>query len=146
MEIKDDITRRKIELTIEILQAALQGKDIEFNSRSDKGWVKIDNIRVICPSIIESYRIANNYRPCDTKHEFIQLMEYHVHNLTIKETNTQYLYSIINVCETYVMLNRQDGTGSVPVTFKKLFDNFTIKNEKEYIIGIKINNNEEQWI
>lgn len=143
MEIKDDITRRKIELTIEILQAALQGKDIEFNSRSDKGWVKIDNIRVICPSIIESYRIANNYRPCDTKHEFIQLMEYHVHNLTIKETNTQYLYSIINVCETYVMLNRQDGSGSVPVTFKELFDNFTFNNDKDYIIGIKINDEEE---
>ena len=31
MEIKDDIVRRKIELTIEILQAALQGKDIEYN-------------------------------------------------------------------------------------------------------------------
>lgn len=32
MEIKDDTTRRTIELTIEILQAALQGKDIEINS------------------------------------------------------------------------------------------------------------------
>ena len=143
MEIKDNITRRKIELTIEILQAALQDKDIEFNSRSDKGWVKIDNIRVICPSIIESYRIANNYRPCDTKNEFIQLMAYHAHNLTIKETNTQYLYSIINVNETYVMLNRQDGSGSVPVTFKELFDNFTFNNNKDNIIGIKINDKEE---
>lgn len=143
MEIKDDITRRKIELTIEILQAALQGKDIEYNSLSDKGWVKLDNIGIICPDIIESYRIANNYRPCGTKHEFIQLMVYHVHNLTIKETNTQYLYSIINVDETYVMLNRQDGTGSVPVTFKELFDNFTFNNDKNYIIGIKINNEEE---
>ena len=143
MEIKDDITRRKIELTIEILQAALQGKDIEYNSLSDKGWIKVDNIRIICPDIIESYRIANNYRPCGTKHEFIQLMVYHVHNLTIKETNSQYLYSIINVDETYVMLNRQDGTGSVPVTFKELFDNFTFNNDKDYIIGIKINDEEE---
>lgn len=143
MEIKDDITRKKVELTIEILQAALQGKDIEFNSHSDKGWVKLDNIRIICPSIIESYRIANNYRPCGTKHEFIQLMTYHVHNLTIKETNTQYLYSITNVCDTYAMLNRQDGSGSVPVTFKELFDNFTFNNDKDYIIGIKINDEEE---
>ena len=143
MEIKDDITRRKVELTIEILQAALQSKDIEFNSHSDKGWVKLDNIRIICPSIIESYRIANNYRPCGTKHEFIQLMTYHVHNLTIKETNTQYLYSITNVCDTYAMLNRQDGSGSVPVTFKELFDNFTFNNDKDYIIGIKINDEEE---
>lgn len=143
MEIKDDITRKKIELTIEILQAALQGKDIEYNSLSDKGWIKVDNIRIICPSIIESYRIANNYRPCATKHEFIQLMVYHVHNLTIKETNTQYLYSIINVYETYAMLNRQDGSGDVPVTFKELFDNFTFNNDKDYIIGIKINDEEE---
>ena len=143
MEIKDDITRRKIELTIEILQAALQGKDIEYNSLSDKGWIKLDNIGIICPDIIESYRIANNYRPCGTRHEFIQLMVYHTHNLTIKETNTQYLYSIINVDETYVMLNRQDGTGSVPVTFKELFDNFTFNNDKDYIIGIKINDEEE---
>lgn len=143
MEIKDDITRKKIELTIEILQAALQGKDIEYNSLSDKGWIKVDNIRIICPSIIESYRIANNYRPCGTKHEFIQLMVYHVHNLTIKETNTQYLYSIINVNETYVILNRQDGSGDVPVTFKELFDNFIFNNDKDYIIGIKINNEEE---
>lgn len=143
MEIKDDITRRKIELTIEILQAALQGKDIEYNSLSDKGWIKVDNIRVICPSVIESYRIANNYRPCDTKHEFIQLMVYHVHNLTIKETNSQYLYSITNVDETYVTLNRQDGSGDISVTFKELFDNFTFNNDKDYIIGIKINDEEE---
>lgn len=143
MEIKDDITRRKIELTIEILQATLQGKDIEYNSLSDKGWIKVDNIRIICPSIIESYRIANNYRPCDTKHEFIQLMIYHVHNLTIKETNTQYLYSITHVHETYVTLNRQDGSGDIAVTFKELFDNFTFNNDKDYIIGIKINDEEE---
>lgn len=143
MEIKDDITRRKIELTIEILQAALQGKDIEYNSLSDKGWVKVDNIRIICPSTIESYRIANNYRPCGTKHEFIQLMIYHVHNLTIKETNSQYLYSITNVYDTYVMLNRQDGSGDIPATFKELFDNFTFNNDKDYIIGIKINDEEE---
>ena len=143
MEIKDDITRRKIELTIEILQAALQGKDIEINSYSDKGWVKVNNIRIICPSVIELYRIANDYRPCATKHEFIQLMVYHVHNLTIKETNTQYLYSITNIYETYVMLNRQDGSGSVPATFKELFDNFTFNNDKDYIIGIKINDEEE---
>lgn len=143
MEIKDDITRRKIELTIEILQAALQGKDIEYNSLSDKDWIKVDNIRIICPSIIELYRIANTYRPCATKDEFIKLMACHVHNLTIKETNTQYLYSIINVDETYVMLNRQDGTGSVPVTFKELFDNFTFNNDKDYTIGIKINDEEE---
>ena len=131
MEIKDDITRRKIELTIEVLQAALQGKDIEINSYSDKGWVKVDNIRIICPSVIESYRIANNYRPCATKQEFIQLMVYHVHNLTIKETNSQYLYSITNVYETYVMLNRQDGSGSVPATFEELFDNFIFNNDKD---------------
>ena len=143
MEIKDDITRRKIELTIEILQAALQGKDIEYNSLSDKGWIKVDNIRIICPSIIESYRIANTYRPCDTKHEFIQLIVYHVHNLTIKETNSQYLYSITNVDETYVTLNRQDGSGDISVTFKELFDNFTFNNDKDYIIGIKINDEEE---
>ena len=143
MEIKDNITRRKIELTIEILQAALQGKDIEINSYSDKGWIKLDNIGIICPDIIESYRIANTYRPCGTKNEFIQLMVYHVHNLTIKETNTQYLYSITNVYETYVMLNRQDGSGDIPATFKELFDNFTFNNDKDYIIGIKINDEEE---
>ena len=143
MKIKDDITRRKIELTIEILQAALQGKDIEYNSLSDKGWVKLDNIRIICPDIIESYRIANNYRPCGTKHEFIQLMVYHVHNLTIKETNTQYLYSITHVYETYVTLNRQDGSGDIAVTFKELFDDFIFNNDKDYIIGIKIDDEEE---
>lgn len=143
MEIKDDITRRKIELTIEILQAALQGKDIEYNSLSDKGWVKLDNIGIICPDIIESYRISNNYRPCGTKHEFIQLMVYHIHNLTIKETNSQYLYSITNVYDTFVMLNRQDGSGDIPATFKELFDNFTFNNDKDYIIGIKINDEEE---
>ena len=142
MEIKDDITRRKIELTIEILQAALQSKDIEFNSNSDKGWVKLDNIGIICPDVIELYRIANSYRPCATKHEFIQLMVYHVHNLTIKETNTQYLYSITHVYETYVTLNRQDGSGDIEVTFKELFDNFTFNNYKDYIIGIKIDEEE----
>lgn len=142
MEIKDDITRRKIELTIEILQAALQGKDIEYNS-TDNGWNKTENLLAICPAIIECCRIANNYRPCGTKHEFIQLMIYHVHNLTIKETNSQYLYSITNVYDTYVMLNRQDGSGDIPATFKELFDNFTFNNDKDYIIGIKINDEEE---
>lgn len=143
MEIKDDITRRKIELTIEILQAALQGKDIEYNSLSDKGWIKLDNIGIICPSIIESYRIANTYRPCTTKNEFIQLMAYHADNLTIKETKTQYLYSIINIYETSVVLNRVYGTEMQSFTFKELFDNFTFNNDKDYTIGIKINDEEE---
>ena len=143
MEIKDDITRRKIELTIEILQAALQGKDIEYNSLSDKGWIKVDNIRIICPSIIESYRIANTYRPCDTKHEFIQLMACHANNLTVKETNTQYLYSIINIHKTNVVLHRLYATESITVTFKELFDNFIFNIGKDNIIGIKINEKEE---
>lgn len=142
MEIKDDITRRKIELTIEILQAALQGKDIEYNS-TDNGWNKTKNLLAICPAIIEHCRVANNYRPCTTKNEFIQLMIYHVHNLTIKETNTQYLYSITHVYETYVMLNRQDGSGDIPATFKELFDNFTFNTDKDNTIGIKINDEEE---
>ena len=142
MEIKDNITRRKIELTIEILQAALQGKDIEYNS-TDNGWNKTENLLAICPAIIDCYRIANNYRPCATKNEFIQLMVYHVHNLTIKETNTQYLYSITHVYETYVTLNRQDGSGDIAVTFKELFDDFIFNNDKDYIIGIKINEEDE---
>ena len=70
-------------------------------------------------------------------------MVYHVHNLTIKETNSQYLYSITNVDETYVTLNRQDGSGDISVTFKELFDNFIFNNDKDYIIGIKINDEEE---
>ena len=143
MEIKDDITRRKIELTIEILQAALQGKDIEINSYSDKGWVKVNNIRIICPSVIELYRIANDYRPCATKHEFIQLMTYHVHNLIIRNSNTKYTYSIIGIYDTYVVLNKLYGTEIKSFTFKELFDNFIFNNEKDYIIGIKINDKEE---
>ena len=142
MEIKNDITRRKIELTIEILQAALQGKDIEYNS-TDNGWNKTENLLAICPAIIDCCRIANNYRPCATKHEFIQLMVCHANNLTIKETNTQYLYSITHVYETYVMLNRQDGSGDVPATFKELFDNFIFNDDKDYTIGIKINEEDE---
>ena len=46
MEIKDDITKRKIELTIEVLQSVLQGKDIEHNS-IDIGWNKINNVLYI---------------------------------------------------------------------------------------------------
>ena len=142
MEIKDDITKRKIELTIEILQAALQGKDIEYNS-TDNGWNKTENLLAICPAIIECCRIANNYRPCATKHEFIQLMACHANNLTVKENNSQYLYSIINIYETSVVLNRVYGTKMQSFTFKDLFDNFTFNNDTDYIIGIKINNKEE---
>ena len=143
MEIKDDITRRKIELTIEVLQAALQGKDIEINSYSDKGWVKLDNIRIICPDIIESYRIANNYRPCATKQEFIQLIEQHSDNLIIRNSSTKYTYSIIGIYETYVVLNKVYGAEIKSFTFKELFDDFTFNNDKDYIIGIKINDEEE---
>ena len=143
MEIKDDITRRKIELTIEILQAALQGKDIEYNSLSDKGWIKVDNIRIICPSIIESYRIANTYRPCDTKHEFIQLTEQHSDNLIIRNSSTKYTYSIIGIYDTYVVLNKVYGAEIKSFTFKELFDNFTFNNDEDSIIGIKINDEEK---
>ena len=143
MEIKDDITRRKIELTIEILQAALQGKDIEINSYSDKGWIKLDKIGIICPDVIESYRIANNYRPCTTKHEFIQLIEQHSDNLIIRNSSTKYTYSIIGIYETYVVLNKVYGVEIKPFTFKELFDNFIFNNDKDYIIGIKINDEEE---
>ena len=142
MEIKDDITRRKIELTIEILQAALQGKDIEYNSLSDKGWIKVDNIRIICPSIIESYRIANRYRPCSTKHEFIQLIEQHSNNLIIRNSSTKYTYSIIGIYDTYVVLNKVYGAEIKSFTFKELFDDFTFNDDKDYTIGIKIEEKE----
>ena len=143
MEIKDDITRRKIELTIEVLRAALQGKDIEINSYSDKGWVKLDNIGIICPDIIESYRIANNYRPCATKQEFIQLIEQHSNNLIIKNSDTEYSYVIIGIYETYVVLRKMYISEIKPFTFKELFDNFMFNNNKDYIIGIKIDDEEE---
>ena len=141
MEIKDDITRRKIELTIEILQAALQGKDIEYNN-TNNGWSK-SNILSICPETIEYYRIVDNYRPRRSKYEFTQLMVCHANNLTVKETSTQYLYSIINIYETHVALNKVYGTEIKTFTFKELFDNFTFNNDKDYTIGIKINNEEE---
>ena len=141
MEIKDDITRKKIELTIEILQAALQGKDIEYNSISN-GWTKI-NVLDICPNFIKNYRIANRYRPCSTKHEFIQLIEQHSNNLIIRNSNTKYTYSIIGIYETYVVLNKLYGTEIKTFTFKELFDNFTFNDGKDYTIGIKINDEEE---
>ena len=143
MEIKDNITRRKIELTIEILQAALQGKDIEINSYSDKGWIKLDNIGIICPDVIETYRIANNYRPCATKQEFIQLIEQHSDNLIIKNSDTEYSYVIIGIYETYVVLRKMYISEIKPFTFKELFDDFTFNNDKDNIIGIKINDEEE---
>ena len=136
MEIKDDIIRNKIELTIEILQAALQGKDIEYNS-IDNGWNKTENLLAICPAIIENCRIANNYRPCNSKHEFIQLIEQHSDNLIIRNSNTNYTYSIISIYDNHVVLQRLYEIGSRPVTFKELFDNFTFDNDKDYIIGIK---------
>ena len=142
MEIKDDITRRKIELTIEILQAALQGKDIEYNS-TDNGWNKTKNLLAICPAIIECCRIANNYRPCATKNEFIQLIEQHSDNLIIRNSSTKYTYSIIGIYETYVVLNKVYGAEIKSFTFKELFDDFTFNNDKNYIIGIKINEEDE---
>ena len=142
MEIKDNITRRKIELTIEILQAALQGKDIEYNS-TNNGWNKTENLLAICPAIIECCRIANNYRPCATKNEFIQLIEQHSDNLIIRNPSNKYTYSIIGIYETNVALNRVYGTEINTFTFKELFDNFTFNNDKDYIIGIKINEEDE---
>ena len=142
MEIKDDIIRRKIELTIEILQAALQGKDIEYNS-TDNGWNKTENLLAICPAIIEYCRVANNYRPCATKQEFIQLIEQHSDNLIIKNSDTEYSYVIIGIYETYVVLRKMYISEIKHFTFKELFDNFMFNNDKDYIIGIKINDEKE---
>ena len=142
MEIKDDITRKKIELTIKILQAALQGKDIEYNS-TDNGWNKTKNLLAICPAIIDCCRIANNYRPCATKQEFIQLIEQHSDNLIIKNSDTEYSYVIIGIYETYVVLRKMYISEIKHFTFKELFDNFMFNNDKDYIIGIKINDEKE---
>ena len=136
MEIKDDITRKKIELTIEVLQAALQGKDIEHNS-TDNDWNKTENLLVICPAIIECYRIAKDYKPCSTKNEFIQLISLHSDNLTIRNYKTKYTYSIISIYDSYVVLHRLYATESIAVTFKELFDNFIFNIGKDNIIGIK---------
>lgn len=142
MEIKDDITRKKIELTIEILQAALQGKDIEHNSVYI-GWNKIDNVLYIYPAIIENYRIANNYRPCSTKHEFVQLIEQHNENLIIRNCKTKHIYTIIGIYDSYAVLHRLYEPETIPVTFKELFDDFVFNIGKDNIIGIKINDKEE---
>lgn len=142
MEIKDNIIRRKIELTIEILQAALQGKDIEFNS-TDNGWNKTENLLAICPAIIEHCRIAINYRPCTNKHEFIQLIEQHSDNLNIRNSSTEHSHVIIGIYETHVVLKEMYGSEIKSFTFKELFDNFRFTNKTDYIIGIKINDEEE---
>ena len=133
MEIKDDITRRKIELTIEILQAALQGKDIEYNS-TNNGWNKTENLLAICPAIIEYCRIANNYRPC-TEDEFIQLLLKDTENMRLIHKTTgkvYYIHAIRN--NTVQLVNNNDN---VIATYYELFKDYEFCNRIDTIIGVE---------
>lgn len=132
MEIKDDITRRKIELTIEILQAALQGKDIEYNS-TNNGWTKI-NVLNVWANGIENYRIANDYRPC-TKKEFVNLLLEDVEHMTLISTTTGKLYYINSIKDDIVMLVHNEEISSF--NYNELFENYVFYNRSNPIIGVE---------
>ena len=128
---------------IELMQAYVNGKDIE--KLINGNYITItesDSIELICMYNIFKYRIKPKYRPC-TKDEFIQLIEQHSDNLIIRNSSTKYTYSIIGIYDTYVVLNKVYGAEIKSFTFKELFDNFIFNNDKDYIIGIKINDEEE---
>lgn len=133
MEIKDNIVRKKIESTIEILQAVLQGKDIEHNSIK-YGWSKIYDIVNICPSIIGEYRIANDYRPC-TKKEFVNLLLEDVEHMTLISTTTGKLYYINSIKDDIVMLVHNEEISSF--NYNELFENYVFYNRSNPIIGVE---------
>ena len=132
---KDNKKIKAAKKLIELMQAYVNGKDIE--KLINGNYVTItesDSIEFICIYNISKYRIKPKYRPC-TKDEFVNLMLKDVEHMALISTTTGKLYYIHSIKDDIVMLVHNEKISSF--TYNELFENYVFYNRVNPIIGVE---------
>ena len=132
---KDNKKIKAAKKLIELMQAYVNGKDIE--KLINGNYITItesDSIELICMYNISKYRIKTKYRPC-TKDEFVNLILKDVEHMVLISTTTGKLYHINSIKDDIVMLVHNEEISSF--NYNELFENYVFYNRFNPIIGVE---------
>lgn len=132
---KDNKKIKAAKKLIELMQAYVNGKDIE--KLINGNYITItesDSIELICMYNISKYRIKPKYRPC-TKDEFIQLLLKDTENLSLIHKTTGRVYHIHSIMSNVIQLIN-NGLFTA-ITYNELFKDYEFYNRIDTVIGIE---------
>lgn len=132
---KDNKKIKAAKKLIELMQAYVNGKDIE--KLINGNYITItesDSIELICMYNISKYRIKPKYRPC-TKDEFIQLLLKDTENLSLIHKTTGRVYHIHSIMSNVIQLIN-NGLFTA-ITYNELFKDYEFYNRIDTVIGVE---------
>ena len=132
---KDNKKIEAAKKVIELMQAYIDGKDIE--QLYDGNYITVTNltaVELICPYNVYKFRIKPKYRPC-TKDEFVNLMLKDVEHMALISTTTGKLYYINSIKDDIVMLVHNEEISSF--NYNELFEQYVFYNRIDPIIGVE---------
>ena len=133
---KDNKKIEAAKKVIELMQAYINGKDIE--KLIDKKYITItesDSIELICMYNISKYRIKPKYKSCSNKDEFIQLLLEDTENMELVNKTTGKIYYINAIRDNIIQLvNNNDNP---IITYNELFNDYEFYNRANTAIGIE---------
>lgn len=129
------MNRNKIEKLVSILQAHLDGKEIEFYSSTLNQW-KTSSMNSIATltSNIDNYRIKPEpkYRPFKDAEECWQEMQKHQPFGWLKMKDTESGYYILKCIANQVVI----GLNETPFSYKKVFEDYIFADGAMF--GVKV--------
>ena len=132
---KDNKKIEAAKKVIELMQAYIDGKDIEkFINGKYITITESDLIELIYPYNAYKFRVKPKYRPC-TKDEFINLILKDVEHMALISTKTGKLYYINSITDNIVMLVHNEEISSF--NYNELFENYVFYNRFNPIIGVE---------
>ena len=132
---KDNKKIKTAKKLIELMQAYVNGKDIE--KLINDNYITITestSIELICMYNISKYRVKPKYRPC-TKDEFIQLLLEDTENLSLIHKTTGRLYHIHSIMSNVIQLIN-NGLFTA-ITYNELFKDYEFYNRTNTAIGVE---------
>ena len=122
---------------LDIVNAILNNKTIQYKSSSTcNEWVDVIGIPIFNEKNIDNFRVKplEEYRPCENRKEFIEVLAKDWYNIELIKKNTNTFDQIIGIYENGVQL-RLGGL----IIYQNLFEEYIFKRrlEKDRIIGVK---------
>ena len=132
---KDNKKIKAAKKLIELMQAYINGKDIE--KLINDNYITItesDSIELICMYNISKYRVKPKYRPC-TKKEFVNLLLEDIENMAIMHKATGKLYYIHSITNINVILVNNGNI--IAINYNELFEYYEFYNRMNTMIGVE---------
>ena len=122
---------------LDIVNAILNNKTIQYISPyTCNKWTDMVGMPIFSEKNIDNFRVKplEEYRPCENRKEFIEVLAKDWYNIELIKKNTNTFDQIIGICENGVQL-RLGGL----IIYQNLFEEYIFKGrlEKDRIIGVK---------